>query len=107
MAALLVVSMLSPPLRGFFALELPRAVVLLSAVGIVAMTGTVMVFTLQAVGWARIVPAILKEYPPTQPQAWRRFTRRVVESSGWEQSFPTTAELQPVVKPEAEPNQDD
>ena len=107
MAALLVVSMLSPLLRGFFALELPRAVVLLSAVGIVAMTGTVMVFTLQAVGWARIVPAILKEYPPTKPQAWRRFTRRVVESSGWEQSFPTTAELQPVVKPEAEPNQDD
>jgi hypothetical protein len=99
--------MATPFLRDFFGLELPRVVVFLSAVGIVAITGTVMVFALQAVGWARIVPTILKEYPPTRPQAWRRFTRRVVERSGWEESFPASTELETVVKPEVEAAEDD
>jgi len=107
MAGLLVLTMTTPFLRDFFGLELPRVVVFLSAVGIVAITGTVMVFALQAVGWARIVPTILKEYPPTRPQAWRRFTRRVVERSGWEESFPASTELQTVVKPEVEAAEDD
>lgn len=107
MAGLLVLTMATPFLRDFFGLELPRVVVFLSAVGIVAITGTVMVFALQAVGWARIVPTILKEYPPTRPQAWRRFTRRVVERSGWEESFPASTELQTVVKPEVEAAEDD
>jgi cation-transporting ATPase E len=102
MAGLLVVVMVSPPLRGFFALDLPRTVVLLAAVGIVAVTGTVMIFALRAVGWAKVVPELLREHPPTEPEAWRRLTRRVVEGSGWHRSFPTTTEMQPVVKPEPE-----
>ncbi|MEX1133368.1 MAG: HAD-IC family P-type ATPase, partial [Acidimicrobiia bacterium] len=99
MAALLVVVMSRPSLREFFALDLPRTVVLLAAVGIVAVTGTVMVFALRAVGWAKVVPDLLRENPPTEREAWRRLSRRVVEGSGWEQSFPTTTEMLPVTKP--------
>jgi cation-transporting ATPase E len=101
MAGLLLVSMVNQWLQEFFALDPPRAVVLLSAVGIVAITGTVMVFALQAVGWAKIVPQLIKEQAPT-PGALRRLTKRVVERSGWEESFPTTTELQPVVEPSQE-----
>jgi len=103
MAGMLVVAMASPTLRDFFALDLPRTVVLLAAVGIVAITGTVMIFALRAVGWAKVVPELLREHPPTEPGAWRRLTNRVVENSGWHRSFPTTTEMQPVVKPPPDP----
>jgi hypothetical protein len=93
MAGLLVLTMSFQFLRDFFALDLPRPVVLLSAVGIVALTGLVMVFALRAVGWARVVPELLREHPPSEPEAWRRITRRVVERSGWYRSFPTTTEM--------------
>lgn len=96
MAGLLVVTMATPALRDFFALDLPRPVVLLSAVGIVALTGAVMVFALRTLGWAKTVPEILKEYPHPQPGAWRQFTKRVVEKSGWARSFPSTTELEVV-----------
>ena len=86
MAGLLLLTMVIPFLRDFFSLDLPRAVVLLSAVGIVAITGTAMVFALRAVGWARVVPEILREHPPTEPAAWRRLTKRVIEGSGWDRS---------------------
>lgn len=99
MAALLVLSMITPFLRDFFALDLPRVVVLLAAVGIVALTGFVMVFALRALGWARLVPELLRENPPTDPGAWKRLTTQIVERSGWSRSFPTTTEMQPVVKP--------
>ena len=92
--------MTNPWLRDFFALDLPRAAVLLSALGIVAITGTIMVLTLQAVGWAKIVPQVIKEQAPTGPEAWQQLRRKVVEVSGWDESFPTTAEQEPVVGPE-------
>ncbi len=101
MSSLLVLSMALPALRDFFALDLPRAVVLLSAVGIVAITGLAMVFALRFVGWARVVPELL-EFPSAEPDPWRAITRRVVERSGWHRSFPTTTELhQPVTRPAA------
>jgi cation-transporting ATPase E len=106
MGVLLFLSMALRPLREFFALDLPRAVVLLSGVGIIALTGLVMVFALRALGWARIVPDLLKEVPPDQPEAWRVLTRKVVERSGWHRSFPTTTEMTPtVVAPPREPDE--
>jgi cation-transporting ATPase E len=99
MAALLVLAMATPLLRDFFALDLPRAVVLLAAVGIVALTGLIMVFALRAVGWAKLVPELLREVPPSEPNAWRILRQRVVERSGWHRSFPTTTEMQQVVPP--------
>jgi cation-transporting ATPase E len=107
MAGLLLMVMASPPLRDFFALDLPRTVVLLAALGIVAVTGTVMIFALRAVGWARVVPELLRDHQPTEPEAWRRLTRRVVEGSGWHRSFPTTTEMQPVTKPRPNPEPED
>ncbi|REK16492.1 MAG: HAD family hydrolase [Actinobacteria bacterium] len=98
MAGLLVFSMALPALHDFFALDLPRAVVLLSAVGIVAITGLIMVFSLRFVGWAKVVPELL-EVPATEPDPWRVITQRVVERSGWHRSFPTTTELHQPVKP--------
>ncbi len=102
MAGLLLVTMTNPALRDFFALELPRTVVLLAAVGVVALTGTVMIFALRAVGWAKVVPDILRELPANEPYDWRRLTTKVVEGSGWHRSFPTTTEMQPMVRPERE-----
>ncbi|MGH3649939.1 MAG: HAD-IC family P-type ATPase, partial [Acidimicrobiia bacterium] len=94
MAGLLVLAMATPALRSFFALELPRTVVLLAAVGITALTGLLIVLSLRAVGWARVVPELLREHPPSEREAWRRLTKQVVESSGWHRSFPTTTEIQ-------------
>ncbi|MEX0796857.1 MAG: HAD-IC family P-type ATPase [Acidimicrobiia bacterium] len=107
MAGMLLVTMANPALRGFFALELPRTVVLLAAVGVVALTGTVMISALRAVGWAKVFPEILRELPANEPHAWRRLTTKVVEGSGWNRSFPTTTEMQPVVKPDVEPDEFD
>ncbi|MGB7859525.1 MAG: HAD-IC family P-type ATPase [Acidimicrobiia bacterium] len=96
MSGLLVLSMAVPALRAFFELDLPRPVVLLSAVGIVALTGMVMVFALSAVGWARLVPELLRDVPASEPSSWEVVKQRVVDRSGWYQSFPSTTEMQPV-----------
>jgi cation-transporting P-type ATPase E len=99
MSGMLVLAMSTPLTRDFFALDLPRAVVLLAAVGIVAITGAVMVFALRALGWAKVVPAILRQHSPGEPGSLRRLKKRVVEGSGWYRSFPTTTEMQQVVVP--------
>ncbi|CAN5861189.1 HAD-IC family P-type ATPase [soil metagenome] len=93
MAGLLVLAMVLPASHDFFELELPRFVVLLAAVGIVAITGAAMVFALRAVGWVRAVPEILRENPPNERQSWRRLSREIPEISGWRRSFPSTAEM--------------
>lgn len=100
MSGLLVLSMAVPALRDFFALDLPRAAVLLSAVGIVAITGLVMVFALRSVGWARMVPELFRDVPVSEPDIWGAVKQRVVDRSGWYQSFPSTTEMTPVT-PEA------
>ena len=105
MAGLLLVAMSNSALHDFFGLDLPRTVVLLAAVGVVALTGTVMIFALRAVGWAKVVPELLRELPASEPHAWRRLTGRVVERSGWHRSFPTTTEMQPIVKADAGPDE--
>ena len=97
MSGMLVLAMSTPLTREFFALDLPRAVVLLAAVGIVAITGAVMVFALRALGWAKVVPAILRQHSPGEPGSLRRLRKRVVDGSGWYRSFPTTTEMQQVV----------
>ena len=96
MSGLLVLSMAVPAFRDFFALDIPRPVVLLSAVGIVALTGLVMVFALRAVGWARLVPELLRDVPASEPNPWEVVKQRVVDRSGWYLSFPSTTEMQPV-----------
>ncbi len=53
MAGMFGSSLISTGLREFYLLPLPRAVVVLAAVGIVAMTGTLMFFALRAIGWIR------------------------------------------------------
>ena len=93
MIGLLFLVLVTPFARDFFALDLPRAVVLLAAVGIVGITGAIMVLALRALGWARLVPELLKEHPPTEPGALRLLKQRVIESSGWHRSFPTTTEM--------------
>jgi len=74
MAGLLILLMVSPVSHDFFELNLPRAVVLLAAVGIVAVTGAVMIGTLQAVGWIRHVPDMLRDNPPSGWDAGRSVT---------------------------------
>lgn len=90
MIALLVLAVVNPTAADLFELELPRPVVLLAALGIVAITGTVMVFALRAVGWARAVPAILRD---VEQDTWRELPQRITEMSGWHRSFPATGEM--------------
>ena len=59
MAGLSVLALASPASRAFFELELPSTVVFLAAIGIVAITGAVMVLALRTVGWLRAVPDLL------------------------------------------------
>jgi cation-transporting P-type ATPase E len=103
MIGFLALAMLSPGAREFFALELPRLAVFLAAMGIAGLTGALMILALRALGWARLVPELLREVPPMERGAWRRFSERVVDRSGWNRSFPTTAEME-VVKPAAKPD---
>jgi cation-transporting ATPase E len=77
MVAFLVLLLVSSASQAFFELDLPRAVVLLAAIGIVAITGTLMISTLRAVGWARQVPEYLKENPPNVSATWTDLRRRM------------------------------
>ncbi len=76
MVGLLILSMVSPVSHDFFALNLPRPVVLLAALGIVAITGAAMVGTLRAVGSIRHVPDLIREHPPQETRAWRTMVRK-------------------------------
>jgi cation-transporting ATPase E len=72
-AAGLLIVMVFPPAQRFFALNLPRIAVFMAAVGIVAVTGTVMIGTLRAVGWIRAVPEYLRAHPEEPRRTWASF----------------------------------
>ena len=48
-----------------------------------------MVGALYALGWARAVPAILRD---VEPDDWRQLPRMITDLSGWHESFPATSE---------------
>ncbi len=50
-----------PPLRSFYALGLPRLVVVLASVGITALTSALMYAALRASGWWRELPTALRQ----------------------------------------------
>jgi magnesium-transporting ATPase (P-type) len=50
-----------PGLRDFYALSLPRPVVVLAAAGVVALTGAAMYAALRASGWWRELPTALRD----------------------------------------------
>ena len=60
MAAGMILVLADDWLREFYELDLPRIAVLMAAVGIVAVTGTIMYSTLHALGWLRHVPELLQ-----------------------------------------------
>jgi cation-transporting ATPase E len=93
MAVLTIIALTSPRSQEFFELELPSTVVLLAAIGIVAITGAVMVLALYTLGWLRTVPDLLRDLPPPTPSAWQQIMERVNELSGWRRSFPATTEM--------------
>jgi len=66
--------------QRFFELSLPRPVVLIAAIGVVSITGTVMMFTLRAVGWAKQVPEYLREHPPNATATWTDLRERLVHT---------------------------
>lgn len=80
MIVFLALLLISDSSQEFFELNLPRAVVLIAAIGVVAITGTVMMFTLRAVGWAKQVPEYLREHPPNVPATWTDLRDRFVSS---------------------------
>ncbi len=82
MAALLLLAMTLPASREFFELEMPPLVILLAAVGIVAITGAVMVGGLRAFGWLQQVPDMLRENSPTSGDTWRGMANRVRDLTG-------------------------
>ena len=60
MAGFIFVLFLSDTSQDFFELDLPRMAVLMAGIGIIAVTGAVMIGTLRAVGWIKHVPELLE-----------------------------------------------
>ena len=60
MVLLGVATVAIPPLREFFALDLPPALVLLASTGIVALCGVLIYLALRSVGWKSIAPDLLR-----------------------------------------------
>jgi cation-transporting ATPase E len=81
MAALLVLLLFTSPSQTFFELNLPRLAVLMAGVGIVSITGAVMIGGLRAVGWIRHVPDYLRENPPDPSNLWQRLKEAVSSTS--------------------------
>jgi cation-transporting ATPase E len=94
MVAIFLICITNPFLQDFFALEMPRAVVLLAAFGIVAITGLMMVLTLRGLGWAKAIPQVLRDAPPPSSGNWERTRDWIVDKSGWQRSFPATEEME-------------
>ncbi|HSG80019.1 MAG TPA: HAD-IC family P-type ATPase, partial [Acidimicrobiia bacterium] len=59
MAAIFAIVMLSPGWRTFFELDMPRVVVVLAGIGIIAITGILLYGALQAGGWFAQMPDLL------------------------------------------------
>lgn len=77
MVTFLILLLISGASQDFFELDLPRPVVLLAAIGVVAITGTVMITTLRSVGWIRQVPVYLREHPPDVSATWTDLRSRL------------------------------
>ncbi len=81
MVAFLVLLLLSGTSQDFFELNLPRPVVLVAAIGVVAITGVLMMTTLRGIGWAKQVPVYLREHPPNVSATWTDLRERA--SHAW------------------------
>jgi hypothetical protein len=90
MIGLLVLLLVSSASQRFFELDLPRAVVLIAAIGVVAITGSVMMFTLRIVGWAKQVPEYLREHPPNETATWTDLRERLVHTWNRDETHETT-----------------
>jgi cation-transporting ATPase E len=90
MIAFLMLLLISSSSQDFFELNLPRAVVLVAAIGVVAITGSGMMLTLRAVGWARQVPVYLREHPPNVTATWTDLRQRLVHAWSAEETADTT-----------------
>lgn len=77
MFGILFIVFASPAFKSFFELQLPSQVIVLAAIGIIAITGGVMYGSLRAVGWLQHVPEILTA--ETARERWERFTRKTTE----------------------------
>ncbi|NND04729.1 MAG: HAD-IC family P-type ATPase [Acidimicrobiia bacterium] len=91
MAALLVILFWAPASQDFFELDMPRPAILMAAVGIVAVTGAVMIGGLRAVGWIRQMPDYLREHPPDPSGVWQRIQTRMQSLFGADSTPPATA----------------
>jgi cation-transporting P-type ATPase E len=80
MIAFLVLLLISGSSQDFFELNLPRAVVLVAAIGVVAITGSLMMITLRTVGWARQVPTYLRDHPPNVTATWTDLRERITDT---------------------------
>jgi cation-transporting ATPase E len=99
MGGLLLVLLVSDASQSFFELDIPRPVVLMAAVGVVAVTGGAMVGTLRSVGWLSRMPDYLREYPPQDGRTWQELRQRFEKLIGWEER---PADALPAETPSAE-----
>jgi len=110
MVAFLILLLVSKSSQSFFELDLPRAVVLIAAIGVVAITGSVMMTTLRAVGWIKKVPEYLRDHPPNVSATWTDLRRRLTDS--WSSDDEDTSLIEryrawrPAPRPEEEQEQE-
>ena len=80
MAGIFLLILISPALRVFFELEMPRLVVVLAGIGIIGMTGGVMYGALRAFGWLKQVPTLLRTpFEPGRKSNFMAGLRRVTQ----------------------------
>ncbi len=93
--------------RAFFELAMPRPVVLMAGVGVVAIAGTVMIGGLRSLGWVRTVPQALLENPAMAASTWRAFRERLRLGERVGMLFETARGTGTSVDGESAPEQED
>ena len=89
MTAIFAFIMLNPSYREFWALPMPRLVVIFASVGIAAITGSVMYLALRTLGWYRLGLNFF-----SQPQALDRLRTRAERN--WKRAKVATARVEEV-----------
>ncbi len=77
MAAILLVVLASPGWRTFFELDLPSAVLVFAAIGVVGLAAAVLAFGLQVSGWIENLPDWLSRTPLEASEQWTWLPERL------------------------------
>ena len=82
MAGLFALTLLWDSAREFYGLDLPRAIVVFAAIGIAAVTGTIMYVSLVGSRWAQEAPLLMRQAPELLAHAPEAIRQPLVAAGG-------------------------